>query len=296
MRRLVVNADDLGADAARNDGIFEAIAAGVVTSASILANGPAFDDAVARAWACRRPVSFGLHLNLSEGRPLARDLRLLVGPAGRFLGKAEARRRLSGSYDGASTVAEEVASEAGAQLEALLAAGLRVNHVDGHQHVHVFPGAAGVVAAVARRFGIRWVRVPDEPDAPADLGVPVERRGEIRAYGILAAAARGGFVGAGVEVADHFRGIALTGRVTPATLAVAVRELPEGLTELMVHPGRLNSTTRVRHSFGTAPEPVPENPFAAFSTEDRERELDALLDSSFRRALTAAEVELVPFP
>ena len=88
MKRLIVNADDLGADEARNVGIFEAIREGRVTSASLFPNGPAFEDALHRIRSLgRTTVSFGVHINLSEGKPVSPDLRLLTGPDGSFPGK-----------------------------------------------------------------------------------------------------------------------------------------------------------------------------------------------------------------
>jgi hypothetical protein len=89
MRQLIVNADDLGADEARNAGIFEAIRGGSVTSVSILANGPALEDALQEIRSLReKKISWGIHLNLSEGTPRLAGLRRLTGPEGCFLGKA----------------------------------------------------------------------------------------------------------------------------------------------------------------------------------------------------------------
>jgi predicted glycoside hydrolase/deacetylase ChbG (UPF0249 family) len=83
LRRLIVHADDLGADEARNEGIFEALEAGSVTAASILANGPALRDAFDRiASSPFRNISFGLHLNLTEGVPLSGGLKFLISRSG----------------------------------------------------------------------------------------------------------------------------------------------------------------------------------------------------------------------
>ncbi len=88
MRNLIINADDLGADEARNAGIFEAIQAGTVTSASILPNGPGLQDALNRIhFGSFRNVSWGVHLNLSEGKPVSTEISLLLGPNGAFWGK-----------------------------------------------------------------------------------------------------------------------------------------------------------------------------------------------------------------
>ena len=88
MKSLIINADDLGADEARNRGIFEAIEAGRVTSVSVLANGDGFEDAMER-WRTldKKEISLGIHINLSEGRPISQGLRLLTGKDGVFLGK-----------------------------------------------------------------------------------------------------------------------------------------------------------------------------------------------------------------
>ena len=87
MKQLIVNADDLGADQARNAGIFEAIDAGIVTSVSLFANAPATNDAVKRLLSIEsRAISIGLHFNISEGAPLSKGLKKLVAADGNFLG------------------------------------------------------------------------------------------------------------------------------------------------------------------------------------------------------------------
>jgi len=138
MRKLIVNADDLGADEARNQGIFEAIGKGRATSASILANGPALPHAlpVIRSLG-EKKISWGFHLNLSEGTPRAPGLRLLTDEEGRFLGKTCAHSLLSRQGD--PELEREVKREVEAQIEVLQKAGIPISHLDGHQHVHVFP-------------------------------------------------------------------------------------------------------------------------------------------------------------
>lgn len=277
MRRLIINADDLGADVARNEGIFEAIRAGVVTSASILPNGPALDHAIEgiRAGGFDR-VSFGVHLNLSEGRPLASGLSRLTGPDGRFLGKAGTHRLLMGPGD--ASIEADIAREAALQIRRLCDAGVDVTHIDGHQHVHVFPAALRAVAAVAKGLGIRRMRIPEETlrfgdDTPAGL------MEEARRFSALGRKARKVLAGMRIAASDHFRGLALKGRLDPAALVKLAGTLPEGTTELMVHPGRA----------------ADREPFSAFSSADRERELEALLDPRFRLALDLSGAVLISF-
>lgn len=277
MKRLIVNADDLGADEARNEGIFEAMRAGVVTSATILPNGPALGHALAgiRSGGFAR-VSFGVHLNLTEGRPLSDGLAPLTGPGGGFLGKAAAHRLLMRTGDEA--LEKAVAAETARQIARLVDAGIAVTHLDGHQHVHVFPAALRTVAETARGLGIRRMRIPEETFPPGD-DAPTDLLEEARRFSELGREARTCLAGAGIVSADHFRGLALKGRLDAERLLALLETIPDGTTELMVHPGR-----------------VPErDPFSAFSSADRERELEALLDRRFRLALEKRGVLLVSY-
>jgi len=274
MRRLIINADDLGADEARNEGIFEAIRAGIVTSASILPNGPALGHALEgiRSRGCEG-VSFAVHLNLSEGRPLAGGLTRLAGPDGNFLGKAATHRLLAGAGD--ASLEADIARETALQIGRLLDAGIAVSHLDGHQHVHVFPAALDAVAETAKAFGIVRMRIPDETVPRKEGDLPEE----VRVFSSLGREARRRLAAAGIASSDHFLGLALKGRLDLERLVELAGTLPQGTTELMVHPGRIPAR----------------DAFSAFSSADRERELEALLHPRFRLALQAAGVVLVSF-
>jgi predicted glycoside hydrolase/deacetylase ChbG (UPF0249 family) len=283
MRRLVINADDLGADEARNEGIFDAIEAGVVTSASLLANGPALEDALARIRALKKKnVSFGFHLNLSQGTPLSEGHRLLVGPDGNLPGKIAAHKLLM--QRGNEDLEKEIAREMEAQVERLRNAGVELHHMDGHQHVHVFPAVASLAVRLAERHGIRWMRMPDEP-APPSAGRLKQENGalfeEAEMFSGLAARARVHLDKARVKKTDAFRGLYLKGRLSVELLREILENLPGGLTELMVHPGRVAQGD--------------ESPFSYFSTAERLSELKTLMDERFRAALARCGVSLVSF-
>jgi len=278
MKRLIINADDLGADVARNEGIFEAIRAGVVTSATILPNGPALEHALGKIRSGGfDQVSFGVHLNLTEGRPLAEGLSCLTGPDGNFLGKASAHRLLMQTGD--APLQADVAMETTLQIERLIDASIGITHIDGHQHVHVFPAALHTVAKTAEGRGIRRMRIPDETVRAADETVPADLLEEATRFAALGREARKRLAGTGLASSDHFRGLALKGRLDLEGLLQLIETLPEGTTELMVHPGRAPA----------------EDAFSAFSSKDRERELESLLDPRFRLALDSAGVVLVSF-
>ncbi len=87
----------------------------------------------------------------------------------------------------------------------------------------------------------------------------------------------------GLHTTDHFRGLYLKGRLSIRGLESVLRRLPDGLTELMVHPGRI------------AKNPL-ESPFSSFSTVEREGELETLLNSKLRLIFNKMKIILTPFP
>jgi len=151
---VIVHADDFGESDQITLGICAAIEAGVVTSSSIMANMPATDFGIERAQALRERASFGVHINLCEGRPLTRGTSL-TDAAGNFCSKRQLfLRSISGGLR-----LSEVEAEVDAQVARLAAGGVRISHLDGHKHLHQLPVVCSAVARVARRHGIERVRL-----------------------------------------------------------------------------------------------------------------------------------------
>jgi len=232
-RRLIVNADDFGLSEGVNAGIQDAVESGVVTSATMMVNTPGFDDAVRRVADLRGTVGVGLHLNLTTGAPVApvAEVPSLVDGVGRLLPLAGfLRRALAGGVRAA-----DVRREAEAQFARLRAAGVAPSHADSHRHVHAFPALRGAFAAAAAAAGVRAIRRPLEPlwARPANVAGVVKRA---LLWAAWAAPSRGPRPLPGTEA---FRGIVLLGVPSfEADLLDLLDALPEGSTELMVHPGR----------------------------------------------------------
>jgi chitin disaccharide deacetylase len=282
VKQLILTADDLGADLSRNAGIFEAIEAGVVTSTSMLVNGRAFQHALANIRTCPIKVSIGVHLNLSEGRPLSPDLKLLIGPDGCFSGKAETHRRLAAG--GNDILSSEIRQEFAAQIALIRDAGVPIDHLDGHQHIHVFPAAIAEAIGAANEFGIRWIRIPEEPSPTGSLAAASYMLvQEAENFSRLARDARAIARRSGLKMTDHFRGLYLKGFMSLEHLEEVLETLPSGITELMTHPGR-------------APANGAADVFAPFSNSERERELVTLKDVRLRSMLEKYNIQLSPFP
>jgi predicted glycoside hydrolase/deacetylase ChbG (UPF0249 family) len=263
-KRLVINADDFGFTPDVNRGIVEAHRRGILTAATIMANGEAFDDALRLARETPS-LDIGAHLTLVSGRSLLTGRPL---PAGVPQLLAALARREIRPY-----------GELRAQMTRLADAGLRPTHLDTHKHTHLAPPVLDAVMRLAAEFGVRWVRRPF--DFPLrGLPVPASQRMVSRALGLL----RGRFDRAltrhGCRSTGHFAGFQITGRFGAAELVKLIGELPEGSTELMCHPGRCGEPLRQARTR---------------LKESRERELEALLSGEAREALQRHGVDLVNY-
>lgn len=150
---IIVNADDLGMSSKVNDAIFELLAQRRVSSATIIANGPAMRDAAAKLHLFS-DCSFGIHLNLTQFEPLisGKGARLLTNGTGQLSRRIETA---SPTLDLLRAAYEECC----AQVDLLASTGMSISHFDSHNHVHTRPHIFPVLKAVQRRYGVRKVRL-----------------------------------------------------------------------------------------------------------------------------------------
>jgi predicted glycoside hydrolase/deacetylase ChbG (UPF0249 family) len=131
----------------------------------------------------------------------------------------------------------EVEREFAAQIEKLLAAGITPSHLDTHQHTHMLPKVASVLAAVARRYGIGWARRLCENCTPPIREGALRRRVVAASSRLFVSSLQRRMDAHGIRTPDAFTGFVLTGRLTPRGFEATLAQLPEGITELMCHPG-----------------------------------------------------------
>jgi len=233
LKRLIVTADDFGAACEVNEAVEAAHRGGVLTAASLMVAAPAAADAVARAR--RMPaLRVGLHVVLVEGRPLlpASSLSHLVGVNGAFrsdmaaLGAVIALRREARA---------QVAAEITAQFEAFRATGLPLDHCNAHKHFHLHPVVGGLIAAIGARFGLRAARVPIEPKHVL-RNVERSRGASALLTQPFAHFLRRRYRAAGLLVPDQVFGLLWSGQMSKERLSGLIRSLPEGLSEIYLHP------------------------------------------------------------
>jgi predicted glycoside hydrolase/deacetylase ChbG (UPF0249 family) len=226
-RKLIVNADDFGFSEETVGVTIDLFEKGLVTSASMMPGMPAFSKAA--AFARRNPThSYGLHLCLTDEVPLSspKDIPSLVDETGRFCQTRNFwKRAFSGRIE-----PSEIEREVCAQLDALLGAGVDVTHVDGHGHVHKAPVVSGVLRRVMLRKRVLAVR------RTQNLYLGGWELGALFNWLTRHGVARCG------RTTDFF--LMVTGRIEVDDLSWwkrAIAILPEGLTEIGIHPGILEN-------------------------------------------------------
>jgi len=228
--RLIVSADDFGASEAVNRGVARACREGIATSASLMAGGEAFEEALERLDDLPE-LGVGAHLTLAAGRAVLPPgaAPTLVGADGSLPADARAFVR---SFFGGKIALADVRAELRAQLERLRAAGVRLTHLDSHQHLHHLPGVAAVVVELARECGLRAVRLGRcrlRPRGPRWLSRQVGLRLAAEAFGRFARRA-------GLRMPDGVVGHAWAGHLSADRLIALMAELPPGTWELICHP------------------------------------------------------------
>jgi predicted glycoside hydrolase/deacetylase ChbG (UPF0249 family) len=273
-KRAIINADDFGFSAGVTEGILQAHLRGVVTSTTVAANMPAAEAALKRL-ADVPNLGVGVHLNISQGPPLSDQGRRLAGDDGLMnrsaAGVIKACILRPGLLDAA-------AAEMDAQIRFVLDRGICPTHLDSHRHSHAFGPIFRRVAALARRYNIPFIRWHGERlPGPAWPACPSGQRRIARVLNAMTAL-RGG-AGAGLRGTLGTWGVAHTGCIDSAWLALAASRLPAGVVEIMTHPGAGDDL----------------DPAATRLLESRRRELAALCDPAVRRAFAANGIELIHY-
>jgi predicted glycoside hydrolase/deacetylase ChbG (UPF0249 family) len=259
LKYLIPNADDFGYTRDVNEGIIHAHRQGILTATTLMATGTAFEHAVGLARE-NPALDVGVHLVLvgSEGFP----------PTVAQLIQQIARRRIR-IYD-----------ELAAQVRKVQSAGIQPTHLDTHKHTHLLPPVLNAVARIAAEFKIPWIRRPF--DLPLHGGsAPWRRQAVSKTLGFARASFHRVLDRYQCRATDHFAGFQITGHYDAAELALLIRQLPEGSTEFMCHPGFCTQELQAARTR---------------LKESRRRELDALTSAEVRNAIEESNVTLVRYP
>lgn len=284
MRRLIINADDFGFTSGVNRAIVEAHTRGVVTSSTLMANGPAFAQATQLVSTVPN-LSVGCHVVLIDGMPLTPPdhIRTLTNGNAHFRDglKNFAARAVTGRLD-----PEEISTEAAAQIRQIQNAGIPVSHFDTHKHTHLFPKVLRPLLRAADDCGVKAVRNPFGPRLPLRSSEFLARPSlwtrylEVRVLNTFAGKFRDAVRREGFATPDGTLGIEVTGTLDEHLFLAIARSIPDGTWEFVCHPGYNDadlqqSKTRLRAS--------------------REMELRALTLPAAREMLAQQGIELTSY-
>lgn len=237
MRRVILNADDFGLTEGVNRAIGELAAAGVLTSATLMASGPACDHAVGIAH-MHPQLGVGCHVVLLDGNPVSQPQQVstLVGRAGSL---RDSLAHFVFDLQRGKIHAADIEHEATAQIRKLQAAGIRVTHIDTHKHAHMLPRVLLPLLRAAAACNVHAIRNPFEPSWSTRLTpAPLLRRMQIA---LLRHACHARFLHMvqhhGLHTTDGTLGIAATGTLTAKTPTALLNHAPPGTWELVLHPG-----------------------------------------------------------
>lgn len=232
MKRVIVNADDFGFDAETVDWTIRGFELGKVTSATIMAGMPATERAV--EYAKSHPqFSFGVHLCLVDEKPLSdpAKIRSMINPKTGLLWPTQ--QFIVRNFLGLVKV-EDIKTEMRTQIESLKAMGLKISHVDGHGHNHRLPQSInalkelldeGVIGAKVRRCQDLFAGKPGLLSKV--INGPMQKR-----------------LGESFKMTDHFLMAAGHAREVK-WFSKAIARLPDGVTEIGIHPGKTENWRRV---------------------------------------------------
>jgi predicted glycoside hydrolase/deacetylase ChbG (UPF0249 family) len=296
VRNLIVNADDLGLTAGVNRAILETHAAGVVSSATLMANGARFEEAAVAARSAPN-LSVGCHVVLVDGSPVSPPgtvdtlLALRSPEPGKFCSSlsAFAARALLGGFDPGQLVAEITA-----QIRKIQSTGLQVTHLDTHKHAHIFPEILVALLRAARICGVRAIRNPFVPVAamPARLfrgkRALWKRYGQVRMLHTFSAQFIRRIRRAGLLTPDGVIGVIETGSLDrpgqnsaySSLLRQTLAGLPEGTWELVCHPGYNDADLRATRTR---------------LLDSREDERRLLLSAELRRFLEERKIRVIGY-
>ena len=246
LRRLIVNADDFGLSPSVNAAVIRAHREGILTTASLMVNEPGFSEAVILAKE-NPTLGVGLHLTLLHGHATLPPDKIpgLVNAHGEF---SNSPVGVGMNYFFKSGLREQLRAEIHAQIEKFHATGLKLDHVNGHLHLHLHPAVFKILMEHPERDGITQMRLTRDCLARSrrmSHGHWFYRVSHAAIFELLSSRARKLLSAKKIRHAQITFGLLQDSRVDEEYLLKLLPDLPEGDSELYSHP----SLDKFKHEF-----------------------------------------------
>lgn len=235
--RLIVNADDFGRSHSINQAVIYAHRQGILTTASLMVNGEASDEAAALA-RMNPKLGVGLHLTLICGHSaLSRnEIPGLVTGHNAF---SESPVKTGLKYFFRTSLAAELECEIAAQVAKFRKTGLVMDHLNGHLNLHLHPSVFRILMRRAKEWGITAIRVTHDPVMPnlkIARGRWTYRLSHAFVFSLLSRRARIALEQSRIRHTKTVFGLLQSGSVTEDYLMKLLSRLPDGDSELYSHP------------------------------------------------------------
>lgn len=233
IKNVIINADDFALCGGTNKGIIMSFREGVVTSASILATGQAFSEAVYLA-KNNKDMGIGIHLCLTQEVPVlgSANVPSLIDKNGHFYSNWNTllARTITGKIN-----FTEVKNELEAQIVKVLDSGIIPTHIDSHQYIHLFPKISAIVASLADKYHIKNIRYPKEGWGIMPMSLSIFCRKILLLLSLHYS--KNDFKKYNLNHTDNFIGLSLSGKLNTLSLKSYIKKVRPGITEIVCHPG-----------------------------------------------------------
>lgn len=267
-RRLIVNADDFGRSHSINEAVIRAHREGILTTASLMVNEIACDEAVALAKQNPK-LGVGLHLTLLCGHAALPPEKIpgLVNERGEFSNNPVAAGM---KYFFCRSLRAQLTAELAAQFEKFRETGLKLDHVNGHLHMHLHPIVFSILMQRAKEWNITHLRLTRDLfwlNARLARGAWLTRISHAIVYRLLSARSVSIMIERGIRFTPHVFGLLQNARVDENFVAKLLPRLPAGDSELYSHP----------------------------SLDEFRNEFDALVSPAVQRLVRGQNIELIRY-
>ncbi|MFH1798739.1 MAG: ChbG/HpnK family deacetylase [Candidatus Omnitrophota bacterium] len=236
MKKLIINADDFGVSSKVNKAIEECWQSGVITGASVMASGAAFQEAADMLKKLGK-FEVGAHLTLTGGFVPTREAGLINSLIQRNGGFRNSYKDFGLAYLLKRVDLNQISVEFTGQIEKIKKQGLTITHLDSHEHIHMFPGILRVTASLAKQFNIPYIRMAFEPFSVVRKECSIRDLARHTALKMFIPKAKKIISGEeSIKHNDYFWGHFHAERLNTNILSFIIKNLGEGVNELAVHP------------------------------------------------------------
>jgi len=278
MKSVIINADDFGLTSGINRGIILAHKEGILTSATLMANMPGFNQALRLAKE-NKSLGVGIHLNIIRGEPVNSPQKVpsLLNNHDYFLTPYQFFKKMMLK----KIKLMEIEHEFRAQIEKLLEKGIHITHFDSEKHIHSIPQIMQIVTKLALEYRIPRIRFVNE----FCLSGNINQSFKSILVSHLHSKSKQNLINSGILIPDKFYGISNSGKMNKKTFKKIFSKVKEGITEIMTHPGIVDKElNEIEHKYG---------PFHL--KKEREKELHALLDQELKESIKKENIQLIHF-